>query len=156
MKKTGYFFDALLLEPGFVINPGRWGGTIMKYIYPFVDMQSAHIAFRENVLEYVRSNCDCCKNKPSRLGSAFCCPSLESAEAFKAARPNEYLHLVEYDNNFPMFLGSWNAVSPASTTTVAGMYQAAYQYWHTDWSAGAQKHLEIVTLSPLTILSQIF
>jgi hypothetical protein len=158
MPQTCFHFSPARLAPGSVIFPGNWGRIIRRYTYPLPDgriVGNPWVIAREMQFEMVRLAHF--SAKPSRLEAAFCCPDVEHARAYQSVADLagiQALHEVEL-------------VDAALATHVAPLVMIdfptpgsvfidqtiarAMAYW-----AGSPEGVqEIVTLSPLRVVSNI-
>src|SRR4051794_17129348 len=81
-----YYFASVKLLPGSVVAPGNWGRMLRRYENASAtgnSFGSAWIVARELRFEVIRLKHFA--EKPSRLESAFCCPSLEDARSYQAS-----------------------------------------------------------------------
>lgn len=136
-----YHCAPLLLSPGSVICPGNWGRIKRQY------EENALAIAREAILEDVRKREF--GASPSRLESAFACPTLNSAEQFRAkhARTGLIYKVELVDPTAPIHAGD-HELYLQGFVGINGMEELARRYWRGE-GLGAP---EVLTLSPLRVV----
>lgn len=151
-----YYLTSCLLEKGSIILPGNWGRMLNLYVTPFNDINSPRILLRETIYENVREKLF--PEKPSRLSSLFCCPTLDCANNFKIAQGRNFdvIYKIAIDDK-EMFITSWikaDLPHDKSYHAINAYYEQAKIYWSIDYTQYNENELEIITPYPATILEQ--
>lgn len=136
-----YHCAPLPLGPGSVICPGNWGRIKRRF-------ESNPLAIaREAIIEDVRRREF--GAKPSRLDSAFACPTLAAAEQYRAKHaPTGLIYRIELLNiNAPSHVGDYELYLQGFVG-IDGMEEVARRYWRGEDSGTP----ELLTLSPLRVI----
>ena len=148
---ASYFYcGSTQLAPGSVIEPGNWGRMLGRYTREA--KSNAWVLVRELKYEEVRRAHF--PAKPSRLASAFLCPTQEHLKDFMAQqnRVFDLMYEVELvDPAAPLHVGDWTLPRTTGHETMAVFEAKAHQYWQ---GATVAKP-EVVTTSAVRVLKRL-
>lgn len=126
---TTYFHcTPVLLGDGSVVEPGNWGRIVGMYS-PDAGIGDAKVIARELMFEHVRANV--APDRPGRLSSLFCCPSLEGVRAFMkhSQRIVDVIYEIEPLHDCNLFYADWRLFRPVNGPFLRETEALALEYW---------------------------
>ncbi len=137
LRMARYFHaTAVLLEPGSVILPGKWGFALNAYRATDVanHVNNAWTLLLETVFESVRAASY--PSLPSRMTTLFACPTLYEAQVY-LTKHNKILDLIyevePVDAAAPVHIASYALPHPTNlpgpVRVLETLWQAAEDYW---------------------------
>ncbi len=145
-----YHCAPMSLEVGGVIRSGNWGRIVRATSIAGVNDGTSKIIFE---LAYEHSRLLHNPSAPSRLDCIFCCPTLEEAQAYRAAQqPTGIVYKVSpIDPNTPVHLTSWSLWGLGTGLNFSQSQMRLKDYW----TAAPTGQREVLVGGPVQIVDVI-